>query len=889
MGHTTFQAQFGPEDRTIDEPDVQPPPVATPVPKTPRTPRTSTPTSSAQGRFLPGAVIADRYRVIALLGAGGMGEVYRADDLTLGQGVALKFLPETASQDPDVLERFRNEVRIARRVSHPNVCRVYDVAEVNRQIFLSMEYIDGEDLSSLLRRIGRLPSDKALEIARQLSAGLAAAHREGVLHRDLKPSNIMLDGRGRAVITDFGLAGIAEQIPGRDVRSGTPAYMAPEQLTGADVSVRSDIYELGLVLYEVFTGKRPHDVSSLPDLVRQRQEHLASRPSSWVRDLDPAVERVIMRCLEPNPEARPASVLAVAAALPGGDPLAAALAAGETPSPQMVAAAGEHAGFSPRIAFVLLFAVVAGFVLFIYLGIEESGLSRLRLEHPPEVLDTKSREIVSKLGYSAPPIDRMGGFRFEQEFLNHVQSNDKPAPNWDHIFSQRVPVMSYWYRQSPREMVAASFWNALIPGVVGFEDPPPTISGMINLRLDPEGRLVYFQSIPPEVEAHGSTRVPDWSPVFAAADLDVKQLQPAEPEWNSLADSDTRAAWTGKWPGTDRPLRVEAAAWHGKPVFFSLIGSWTRPERMQPFELTRGQKASGIIGIVLAVIIFGAGVLLAYRNVVKGKADRRGANRLAAFTFAVQMMVFLCRAHLVPTSETLLLLVIAISTSLFFTVLMWVIYLALEPYVRRRWPQTIISWTRLLDGQFKDPLVGRDLFSGILLGTAWVVVFILGSHFLMGAGSPPNVGATDYLLGTREAIALWLSAAMISVLGTLLFFFVLVLLRVFLKNAWLAAVAFVAIYTVPRVLVAAHPMIELPVWAIIYAIAAVAVVRFGLIVLATASFMANVVLNLPFSLDFSKWYTNNFVLVLLLLVVIGAWGFYHSLAGQKLLKGEMFE
>src|SRR5206468_3234028 len=145
---------------------------------------------------------------------------------------------------------------------------------------------------------------------------------------------------------------LAEQIQGHDVRSGTPAYMAPEQLTGAQVSVRSDIYALGLVLYEVFTGKRPHDVTSLPALLKQRQERSTSQPSSWVRDLDPAVERVIMRCLEPDPEARPSSALAVAAALPGGDPLAAALAAGETPSPQMVAAAGEHEGFAPRTAWI---------------------------------------------------------------------------------------------------------------------------------------------------------------------------------------------------------------------------------------------------------------------------------------------------------------------------------------------------------------------------------------------------------------------------------------------------------------------------------------------------------------------------------------------------------
>ena len=252
-------------DATLDEATID---FATPRSPRPSRPPSRSPSSSSsrtsssaeylmnEGRFLPGRLVASRYRIIALLGKGGMGEVYRADDLTLGQAVAMKFLPDEAGHDEGLIERFRNEVRMARRVSHPNVCRVYDVGDVEGQTFFTMEYIDGEDLGSLLRRIGRLPPDKALDIARHLCAGLAAAHAKGVLHRDLKPANIMLDGRGQVVITDFGLAGVAEDIRGAEVRSGTPAYMSPEQLSGKEVSPRSDIYALGLVLYEVFTGKR---------------------------------------------------------------------------------------------------------------------------------------------------------------------------------------------------------------------------------------------------------------------------------------------------------------------------------------------------------------------------------------------------------------------------------------------------------------------------------------------------------------------------------------------------------------------------------------------------------------------------------------------------------
>jgi serine/threonine protein kinase len=269
--------------------------------------------SLGEGRFLPGALLAGRYRIVALLGRGGMGEVYRAHDLTLGQEVALKFLPEVAARNPAALARFYNEVRIARQVSHANVCRVYDLGEVDGQPYLSMEYVDGEDLGSLLRRIGRLPSDKAVEIARQLCAGLAAAHAKGVLHRDLKPANVMLNGRGHVVVTDFGLAALADEIPGEEIRNGTPAYMAPEQLAGREVTVQSDIYSLGLVLYEIFTGKRAFEASTLAELVRLHSETTPVSPSTLVKELDPAVESAILRCLDPEPSNRPSSALAVAA------------------------------------------------------------------------------------------------------------------------------------------------------------------------------------------------------------------------------------------------------------------------------------------------------------------------------------------------------------------------------------------------------------------------------------------------------------------------------------------------------------------------------------------------------------------------------------------------
>ena len=326
-----------------------------------------------EGRFLPGTLLGGRYRILTLLGRGGMGEVYRAMDLTLGQSVALKFLPEEASRNQRLLERFHGEVRVARLVSHPNVCRVYDIGAIEGMPFISMEYVDGEDLASLLTRIGRLPADKAVETARKLCAGLGAAHDRGVIHRDLKPANIMMNKRGEVVIMDFGLAAIAGEIGGAEARNGTPAYMSPEQIKGAGVTSKSDIYALGLVLYELFTGKRPFDAQSLQQLVDQQEAAQLSSMTSIAADIDPAVEKVIRRCLDPDPAKRPSTALTVLGALPGGDPLAAALAAGETPSPEMVAAAGKVEGMPrrysvPCLALVVLFLAAHFDAIFSYPG-----------------------------------------------------------------------------------------------------------------------------------------------------------------------------------------------------------------------------------------------------------------------------------------------------------------------------------------------------------------------------------------------------------------------------------------------------------------------------------------------------------------------------------------
>ena len=438
-------------------------------------------------------------------------------------------------------------------------------------------------------------------------------------------------------------------------------------------------------------------------------------------------------------------------------------------------------------------------------------------------------------------------------------------------------------------------WSSLLltPGVVTSEEPPPIRPGMKTLWMDADGHLQWFQAIPPEVDsatdaAAAQPPKADWNPLFEAAGLDPAQFRPSTAQWLSLAGFDTRAAWDGTWPLSGRPLHVEAAAWRGKPVYFTLVSPWTRPNRT-PTDVGKGENTGGIIALIVALVTVAVGVWFALRNLARGRGDRQNAWRLACAAFALGLVTFLFRVHFVASLSMILVVILAISTSLFMAAALWLLYVALEPYVRRHWPQTIISWTRLMSGRFRDPLIGRDLVFGTLMGLSWILVFEVGSLIRMRAGAPPQFPPSVYLMGIRPAVGIWLATLVTSILGTLLFFFSLVLLRVLVRNAWFAALLFVALFTVPKVWGSHHFIVDTFVWGTIYGIAAVGMVRFGLIVLGLSSLMANVLLNQPYSLDFSNWYAAQCFFIVGFFVAIAAWGVYTSLAGQKLWKDEVFE
>jgi hypothetical protein len=843
-------------------------------------------------RFVPGTVLAGRYRITALLGRGGMGEVYRADDLKLEQPVALKFLPHGLDADGERLARFYREVRVARQISHPAVCRMYDVGEADGHFFLSMELVDGENLSSLLRRIGRLPPDKALDIARQLCAGLAAAHEKGVLHRDLKPANLMLDGQGNVRITDFGLAGLAESLREEDVRSGTPCYMSPEQLQGREVSVRSDIYALGLVLYELYTGRRAFQGKSLPELARKHREERPIEPSALVAGLDPAVERAILACLEKEPRRRPSSALVVSAMLTGSDPLEAAIAAGETPSPELVAAAGEAEGLRPAVAWSLLAFVLAGLVAVPFLARSFQLLPRLPTGKSPAVLEDRALEFLRGVGLKEAPADDAWGFALDYGFINHVRETDTSAGRWEALSKGTPPVLQFWYRQSPRPIVS---W--LPGGSVYWSKPGLDVTDMAGVTYDMSGRLLRFYAIPPQLETDPAAppAAPDWPRLFAEARLDPGAFRPVTPRWTPLFHTDARAAWEGSWPERkDLTIRVEAAAYRGRPVWFEVIPPWTKPERMGGMAWPKGKLAKQVTFLAITILLMGAAGFMARRNLVLGRGDRKGAFRVALVLFVLGVVSWVLGAHHVADSNAQMgLLARGAGLVLLEATLVWLFYLAVEPYARRLRPWTLVSWTRLLGGGISDPVVGRDT----LVGLAWAVtlvllepVFRLLPAWLGQVGPEPAMGWYDALQGPGLLLSALIEMATGSILfsmGALLLF---VLTRLLLRSDLLAMAGIAAFTVVPALLGAPDAPWVAALVSVAWAVSWIALLlRFGLLAAIVGSLANEVLESLPLTTDLSSWTAGPTLVATTLLGLLAITAFRSAAGGtglRRALAGE---
>lgn len=825
----------------------------------------------------PGTVLAGRYRVLAKLGGGAMGEVYKAEDQTLDQAVALKFLPAKIANDPLAMARVRNEVKIARRVSHPHVCRVHDLGDSERGPFLSMESIDGEDLGSVLRRVGRLPEEKAIELGRQICAGLAAAHAAGVLHRDLKPANVMLDLQGRAHITDFGIAVVHDDDPSKPLDvAGTPAYMAPEQLSGKRPSLQSDIYSFGVLLYELVTGKRPYGGATLGELRRQQERGQPTAPSMLVSGVGARLDAVIARCLAFDQHERPASAIAVLSELMGGDELGAALSAGQTPSPTAVANSVTTGALRPIAAWAAFAAIVLCTVVFVVFGKRLSLIEHASLNSHPEVLIARVQEILNQTGNNTPQRwVKDFGFEYDSDAIVAMTRRKNPDPH-------ALPIR-FWYRQGRKPSVSTGERNLI------SSDSPLLSPDELVVVLDASGRLIRYAWNPgpePPAAVSGTPSDKIWAQLFAASGLDAANFREATPAVLPPIYGDTLRGWEAKrQEPKSSATRVVAGSVKSTPTYFEVFREWQHPKlspAVRPWSVDALNDAT--LYLIVAVAAF-----VAWLNIRGGRGDRRGAMRLASFIFLLYIIFWLFGTHHLPVlARELTLLLRGVGWALLMASWIWVFYLALEPYVRRYSPASLVSWTRVIMGRFTDPMVARDILLGTLATwvTAAVTVLILvtvqpGAVLPIGRSLQPLLGARFIVAGVAGGLA-------DAIFFGLMLLFLLLLGRSLLRRQSLAVIGMVcllvllllawitAVEGLPTVGGMVLVLLSGAVWVFV-------LMRVGLLGMVASIFPMTFGLQIPDVMTFSAWYSFVAWYSLTVYLAVPLFGLYFSVGKERLI------
>jgi hypothetical protein len=416
------------------------------------------------------------------------------------------------------------------------------------------------------------------------------------------------------------------------------------------------------------------------------------------------------------------------------------------------------------------------------------------------------------------------------------------------------------------------------PAVVTRDEPPYEVSGMVTMTLDPSGLLRSLRVVPPQVEpaSAATATAPDWGRLFAEAGLDIASFVPAEPVWLSPSPFDARAAWTGRLPGGgEAQVQIMGAAYRGRPVSFEIFGPWSRPSRMgeRPRSFTARLTSFVEPGLFGGVIILG--VVFARRNIRLGRGDRRGAFRLFVFVCAIAALERTLSTHHVA-EDTLLA-----------GVFVWLTYLALEPYVRRRWPNLLISWSRLLSGRVRDPLVGRDVLAGSVLGAACALNLLATQTlpwFVSVPGETPLRTRYQTLRGVRHLLANLLDAQVVALLFGLLVVTLLFLSHLVLRKRWLALLV-TGLVIVALNAGAENPWLEIPAAVVFAVLVLTALLRTGVLGLVLCLLVSSILADGPLTFDASHWYAGHGWFLAAVALAIVAWGFHTSLGGRPLFGG----
>jgi serine/threonine-protein kinase len=416
------------------------------------------------------------------------------------------------------------------------------------------------------------------------------------------------------------------------------------------------------------------------------------------------------------------------------------------------------------------------------------------------------------------------------------------------------------------------------------------------MDLDPKGRLIEFLAVPPQTDKGAQPAAPfDWAVLFEAAGLNQADFSPVTSEWIPPVNSDTRVAWEGKLPNqTQLKIRLEAASFAGKPVFFKIVGPWNS------YGLLGQARSDSLLGKIIefalvagVVAFFAIGILLGRRNLRDGSADRKGGARLALYMFLALMASWVFRAHHYGFNDELGLLQNGIQFALFPAIFIWLFYLALEPYVRRWWPHRMVSWTRLLAGDLRDPLIGRDILAGAAFGVVIVIVIRLWTLTPGWLGRPraPSAGRVYTLLSVREMVGefFFTGVTLMVFLGVACLFGLLLLHIIFRRKDWLAIGVAWLLLTFVSAIGGGSFLLSVGYAAIFSALLIAVATRFGLLAVTTTLFFVSFFGASPMTTDFSAWYAASTIFALVVTVALVGYAFYIALAGQKVFQGKLLK
>ena len=836
---------------------------------------------------------AGRYRILDHLGRGSMGQVYLADDLILRRTVAIKISPDA---DKDL--------NLANWVTHENLRKVFDISDHEGPRFVSMEYIDGASLHELLARpFAQLSENEKRSFARQVCDGVAAMHAKHFVHRDLKPKNVMVETTGRVVVTDFDL--VTQAFSDADRGSGTFDYLAPEQQffarPSADpelvrlyravgiseetcITEQTDVYALGMMLFELFLGQPAFDFSTRDKLAKQKLEQAVTFPPE--KPLHPTVKHIIGRCLHPCPTERPTSAREVSESIPEPDP---SFEPDSFPASDFLY---EPKPAPPKRWPAILFMVILLGLLPLVALSERLGLpNRAGVAEQPHALRGKARTVLRHLGLPKPAGEHYG-------FLDQrtVDQASTSGP-WlrQEIAGDCSGCLLFWYLFGPHRLVPEAAGHVF----ASSDDPPLRHPGMGRLLLDPNhGRLRSFEAVPPREAADTE---PDWAPFFQHAEVDPARLVPTEPTRAPARFADQRLAWHGPDPAhPGRSIRVEAASLQGHPISFQVVDAGVHADLAAP-PATLTQNLAMVARLVFCLWFTGALVAAAYT--AHGFLDQRWVDRLSAIRVALlvlgaHLVVWLLGTRHLPTAAEMDLFRHSLAWSFYAFGVGWVAYASVECYARQTgWGANLASAIRALHGRLRDPLVGRD----VLVGTGFGLAAVLLSHlYVIGAGLLSDqvpaieslgplawqvlVPTIDLQLEALRGLPATAAVAAFTVEKAILVTLVAsagitALHRLLGRRPRVTLGASLAAMTFLCLPVATGAVSDFVAAVVLASLWLVALLRFGLLPAAVATWTAGLLSNIPLTLDPSSWYLWSALLPLLIVFFTACYGVYFAFAG----------